>query len=117
MLHGPKNTQRLAREQRRKMSLPEVLLWLELRKHPAGLRFRKQHPAGRYVLDFFCPECCLAIEVDGEAHGCGDAPTYDTRRDAWVRSQGVRVLRIPARDILSDLDAVVRRIIVTARGE
>jgi len=99
------------------MSLPEVLLFRELRKRPDGLRFRRQHPAGRYVLDFFCPECRLAIEVDGEAHSRGDRPQRDRVRDEWVRSQGVAVLRIPASEILNDLDAVVRHIICIARGD
>nr|WP_324255282.1 DUF559 domain-containing protein [Sphingomonas sp. PL-96] len=69
MLHGSEATQKLARKFRREMSLPEVLLWRELRARPAGLRFRRQHPAGPYVLDFFCSAQRLAVEVDGDAHG------------------------------------------------
>ena len=92
------------------MSLPEVLLWTELRKRPSGLKFRRQHPAGPYVLDFFCAARRLAVEVDGEAHGRGDRPTRDAVRDAWLREQGVRVLRIAARDVLSDMAGVVRLI-------
>jgi len=72
MLHGPKSTQAFAKQQRRSMSLPEVLLWQQLRKRDQGLRFRRQHPAGPYVLDFYCPSIKLAVEVDGEAHARGD---------------------------------------------
>ncbi|MGK6355969.1 endonuclease domain-containing protein [Sphingomonas sp. DT-207] len=82
MLHGPKLTQRRAAKLRREMSLPEVLLWQQLRKRPGGLRFRRQHPAGAYSLDFFCPRYKLAIEVDGEAHERGDQPERDAARDA-----------------------------------
>ena len=117
MLHGPKNTQALARILRRNMSLPEVLLWRELRKRPAGLKFRRQHPAGRYVLDFFCAELRLAIEVDGEAHGRGDRPVRDALRDQWLGSQGVNVCRISAADVLADVESVVRHIVCAARGE
>ena len=117
MLHGPKRTQNRARQLRRNMSLPEVLLLTALRKRPSGLRFRRQHPAGPYILDFFCPERRLAIEVDGEAHSRGDRPERDRVRDAWIHSQGVRTLRIPAADILADLEAVVRHIVVAARGD
>ncbi|WP_174298464.1 endonuclease domain-containing protein [Sphingomonas bacterium] len=114
MLHGPKNTQRLAKRLRRAMTLPEVLLWQALRPRPAGLRFRRQHPAGRYVLDFFCPAHRLAVEVDGEAHSRGSQPRHDAARDDWLRGQGVRVLRVPAADVLNDLEAVVRYIVATA---
>jgi len=110
MLHGPKPTQRRAAKLRREMTLPEGLLWRELRKRPAGLRFRRQHPAGRYVLDFFCPSERLAVEIDGEAHDRGDRPVHDAARDKWLEAQGVRVLRISAREVLNDLDAVVRHI-------
>ena len=91
MLYGPKSTQRRARELRRTMSLPEVLLWQELRKRPEGLRFRRQHPAGPYVVDFFCPARKLAIEVDGEAHGYGDRPVRDRVRDDWLLGEGIKV--------------------------
>ena len=114
MLHGPKKTQDRARQLRREMTLPEILLWQALRQRPAGLRFRKQHPAGRYVLDFFCPSRCLAVEVDGEVHNRGSQPAHDAERDRWLRAQGVRVLRIPATDVLNELDAVVRQIVAAA---
>ena len=117
MLHGPKKTQDFARQLRRRMTLPEVLLWQALRSRPAGLRFRRQHPAGIYVLDFFCPAFKLAVEVDGEGHTLGDRPESDAARDDWVRTRGVRILRIPAQTILSDLEAAVRHIVVTACGD
>jgi very-short-patch-repair endonuclease len=117
MLHGPKRTQKRARQLRRQMSLPEVLLWQELRKRPAGLRFRHQHPAGRYILDFFCPSHQLVVEVDGEAHARGDRPERDAVRDAWLLRHGVRILRLPAEAILSDLGAAVRHIAATACGD
>lgn len=117
MLHGPKKTQKRAATLRRTMTLPEVLLWQELRKRPAGLRFRRQHPAGTYVLDFYCPAVKLAIEVDGEAHARGDRPLRDAIRDAWLGAQGVRVVRIPAAEILSDLAGVVAHIRQIACGD
>jgi very-short-patch-repair endonuclease len=117
MLHGPKSTQKRAASLRKDMSLPEVLLWRELRKRPAGLKFRRQHPAGVFVLDFFCAEKKLAIEIDGEAHERGDRPERDAARDAWVLANGVRTCRIAAKAVLSDLDDVVRYIVAVACGE
>jgi very-short-patch-repair endonuclease len=60
-----------ARELRRHMSLPEALLWRLLRRAPNGVAFRRQHPIGEYVVDFYCPAAKLAIEVDRAAHDFG----------------------------------------------
>jgi very-short-patch-repair endonuclease len=108
MLTGPGATIGKARKLRRKMSLPEVLLWRELRQRPRGLKFRRQHPAGRFILDFVCLEARLAIEIDGEAHDRGGVPAHDIARDEWLLGQGFRTLRIPAREVLHDLDGVIR---------
>jgi len=113
MLHGAKRTQENARQLRSQMSLPEVLLWRALRARPNGLKFRRQHPAGPYVLDFFCATRRLAIEVDGEAHNRGDRPERDRDRDAWLASQDVTVLRVSAATIMTDIDAVIRHITAT----
>ncbi len=105
-----------ARALRRKMTPPEVRLWQWLRTRPGGFKFRKQHPAGPYVFDFYCPAARLAVEVDGEAHSRGDRPERDLKRDAWCAEHGIRVMRIAAIDVMRDLDAV-SRIIVNACGE
>ena len=67
-----------ARRFRRELSLPEKLLWVRIRR--GELHFRRQHPVGEYVLDFYCPAAKLAIEVDGAAHDFGDRPARDDRR-------------------------------------
>jgi very-short-patch-repair endonuclease len=71
MLKGTGKSYRRARELRRTMSLPEVLLWQHLRKQQTGFHWRKQHPAGPYDLDFYCDSAKLCVEVDGEAHDRG----------------------------------------------
>ncbi len=114
MLHGPKSTQRRASQLREELTLPEVLLWQALRKRPGALKFRRQHPAGPYVLDFFCPAAKLAVEVDGKAHDMGDRPERDAARDAFVAEHGVQTLRIPATDVLRDRDEVIARIVAVA---
>ena len=108
-LGGSKRNLADAKALRRNLTLPEILLWRELRKLP--LRIRKQVPADPYVLDFYCAKAGLVIEVDGEAHDRGDRPERDARRDAWLAEQGVTTLRIRATDILRDLDAVMRLIL------
>jgi very-short-patch-repair endonuclease len=90
------------------MSLPEVLLWKAIRGRKVdGLHFRRQHPMGPYVLDFYCGARKLAVEVDGQSHGFGDRPDRDERRDAWLLAQGVRTLRIPAAAVLRSVDDAV----------
>jgi very-short-patch-repair endonuclease len=81
MLKSTRSNVKRARELRRKMSLPEVILWQQLRRRPGGFKFRRQHPAGPYALDFYCEEARLCIEVDGSAHDFGDAPIADEKRD------------------------------------
>lgn len=100
-----------ARRLRRNMSLPEVLLWTELRGRPQGMKFRKQHPLGDYVLDFCCAAKRLAVEIDGIAHDMGDRPARDDRREAWLRGQGIDVLRLAAADVLNDVKATADRIV------
>src|SRR3546814_8269383 len=77
-----------SRRLRRVMSPPEIALWQVLRARPAGLKFRRQHPSGDYTLDFYCSDARLAIEIDGEAHGRGDRPMRDARRDRWFETHG-----------------------------
>jgi very-short-patch-repair endonuclease len=60
-----------------------------------GSKFRRQHPCGPYILDFYCPGSQLAVELDGSQHFDEAASRYDQRRTAFLRSRGIRVLRFP----------------------
>jgi very-short-patch-repair endonuclease len=111
MLGTTKRNVRRARALRRSMTLPEVLLWRLLRTRPDGLKFRRQHPAGPYVLDFYCESAKLAVEVDGAVHGMGDLPKRDAERDQWLAKAGIQTYRIPARDVLDDEEAVLTAIV------
>ncbi|QFU30457.1 ATP-dependent DNA helicase RecQ [Brevundimonas sp. Bb-A] len=105
-----------ARDLRRDMSLPEVQLWQALRGEKlGGLKFRRQHPIPPYVLDFYCAGVRLAVEIDGDSHDGRAA--QDARRDAFLLEQGIRTLRIPARDVLNDLPAVTAHIYREAKGQ
>ena len=75
-----------------------------------GHKFRHQHPAGPYALDFYCAGAALCIEVDGKAHDMGSNPQRDERRDAWLAEQGIRTIRIPAVEILRDIEPVLQLI-------
>ena len=104
-MRAPQETISFARELRRKLSPPEVRLWVRLRARiPGAPTFRRQHPTGPYVLDFYCARAKLAVEVDGYSHDVGDQPERDIRRDAWLNAQGIRVHRISAADVMRDAD-------------
>ena len=98
------------------MSLPEVLLWRELRRSPDGFHFRKQHGAGDYILDFFCARANLAIEVDGISHDMGNRPARDHARDAWLSERRIDTVRIPARDVLKNPNEVAESIVAIVRA-
>jgi very-short-patch-repair endonuclease len=103
MMRAPALTFKRATKLRRDMSLPEVILWEPLRRGGLdGMRFRRQHPVGPYVLDFYCAASRLAIEVDGVVHDLPGQMHHDNRRDAWLARRGIRTLRIAASDVLED---------------
>jgi very-short-patch-repair endonuclease len=94
-----------AKRLRKEMSPPEVRLWLRLRSREDGnLTFRRQHPVGPYVLDFYCAIAKLAIEVDGVEHTTDERQVRDVRRDAWCLEHGISTHRIPAFEIMADAD-------------
>ncbi len=103
-----------ARKLRRKMSLPEVLLWQRLRGSPEGLAFRKQHPIDPFVADFYCSAARLVIEIDGISHDMGSMPESDEIRAAFLAESGFQVLRIAAGDVLEDPDEVAASIVAHA---
>ena len=104
-----------ARRLRRGMSLPEVLLWRVLRQRQTGFRFRRQHPLGVWVVDFYCAEAKLAVEIDGISHDLGDRFMRDARRDAWITEQGIEVVRFAASAALEDVVAVAEAIVAICR--
>ncbi len=103
-----------AKKLRRELTLPEAMLWRLLGQSPH--KFRKQHPAGPYVLDFFCARANLAVEIDGIAHDMGDNPMRDERRDQWLRANRIDTLRIAARDVLDSPASVAQSIVDTVES-
>jgi ATP-dependent DNA helicase RecQ len=98
-----------ARDLRQTSTPPEELLWLALRNGQiGGLKFRRQHPIGPYVIDFYCHNIGLVVEVDGMSHG--DKAPQDSAKTALLEGQGLQVLRVTNEDVMHDLDAVTRKI-------
>ncbi|HXU83708.1 MAG TPA: endonuclease domain-containing protein [Polyangia bacterium] len=101
------------RDLRRESTSAEAVLWRLLRRRKvAGLKFRRQHPFGRYVLDFYCAQHRLAIELDGGQHFLMAGRAYDGRRDAYLISRGLTVLRFGTDLVFRDRGQVLRAIAV-----
>lgn len=100
-----------ARALRGSMTDAEQLLWHCLRrKQLGGFRFRRQHPIERFVLDFYCCETKLAIELDGGQHNEPDTKARDLERTDFLASQGIQVLRFWNNEVFINLEGVLQKI-------
>lgn len=105
--------QELAKQLRREQTPAEARLWQQLRgQRLNGLGFRRQHPVGRFILDFYCPAARLVIEVDGDTHAEQEA--YDADRTKWLQEQGYQVIRFSNREIYEQMGAVLEEIAAAA---
>ena len=79
------------------MTPQELGLWLRVKNRQlGGFKFRRQHPIGPYILDFYCAEAKLAVEIDGQTHWSPEQERHDARRDAYFRAMGIETLRLSA---------------------
>ena len=110
-----KNTKLLAREMRREPTIAENHLWQRIRKQQVlGFKFRRQHTIDRFIVDFYCTEARLVIEVDGITHD--DQQETDQLRTEIIESLGLRVLRFTNGEVLQQTDGVVERIAEVLQG-
>ncbi|MCP9443095.1 MAG: DUF559 domain-containing protein [Nitrospira sp.] len=107
----PKSLRGRSRELRREMTPPERKLWQALRNRQVKVKFRRQHPIGPYIADFYSRDTHLVVEVDGAAaHGTAEAIVHDQARDAYLQSLGLRVFRVSAAAVMHDLEGVCEAI-------
>jgi len=96
------------RHLRRKATAAEIILWQALRnKQVKGRKFRRQHTIGPYIVDFFCLEEKLVIELDGQSHYNVGTRQADELRDKWLHEQGHRVLRFDNEEVYNNVERVV----------
>ena len=93
---------------RNETTLPECLLWQSLRGERSGVKFRRQHSVGHYILDFYCPALRLAVELDGYSHDFDQAQVSDAQRTEFLETSGIMVIRVQNRDVLQNLEGVVK---------
>ena len=86
---------------RKRPTRAETILWQFLRrKQMRGFRFRRQHPIGRYIVDFYCRQAQLAVEVDGSTHLSKEAAEYDKQRTQFLNELGLSVLRFSNEQVI-----------------
>lgn len=108
----------LAKELRKRPTEAERLLWRHLRAHRfSAMKFRRQQPLGKYIVDFICFEKEVIIELDGGGHAIAQSQTRDTERDAWLLGQEFRVLRFWNNDVLGNLPNVMQIIWVACTDD
>jgi very-short-patch-repair endonuclease len=110
-IHNIKPLKPIRKSLRNSLSPAEAIFWKNLqRSQVEGMKFRRQHSIGSYVVDFYCPECRLAIEVDGEGHFNSIKAEYDARRTAYLNKLNVQVLRFENRIVFENLQGVLETI-------
>lgn len=109
-----KDVRQLSQALRHEMTPEEMTLWSALRRKAMGCRFRRQHPHGNFIFDFYCPQARLAVELDGAHHD----EVRDGVRDAHCTAAGITTLRFSNARVRRDLDGVLREIrrLVELRG-
>jgi very-short-patch-repair endonuclease len=106
--HNARELKPRRRELRAQLTQAEAILWRRLqRRQLCGRKFRRQHSVGPYVLDFYCPEVKLAVELDGAAHDHDRALRRDAFRTAYLAATGVRVIRFENDDVVRNLEGVL----------
>ena len=99
-----------ARSLRRSSTPAETALWQLLRNKSLGVRFRRQRPIGPYIVDFYCPEAGLVVEVDGAHHSLEDQKADDEVRTAYLTGCGLRLIRFQNEEVLRRGEQVLARI-------
>jgi very-short-patch-repair endonuclease len=113
-------TLQLAGDLRRAMTEAEKMLWQRLRNRKLnGFRFRRQHPVNEFIVDFFCYEAMLAIEVDGSVHNETTQAEKDLERTRFLQGLGITIIRFTNHQVNSDMNSVIssiREVLHTIQG-
>ena len=99
-----------ASELRKNMTHAEMLPWEYLRQKPLGYKFRRQHPLGPFIADFYCHALKLVIEVDGSIHQLKDIKNWDKERQQMLEQEGLRFLRFTNGEVEKKLETVINNI-------
>ncbi|MBI4837013.1 MAG: endonuclease domain-containing protein [Candidatus Portnoybacteria bacterium] len=109
-IHNLENRKAIRRKLRKSTTPQEVILWSRIRRNQLGYKFRRQHSIGKYIVDFYCPEKKLIIELDGSQH-IEKQKEHDEQRDEYLKSLGFIILRFWDSEINNNLDGVLLKIL------
>jgi very-short-patch-repair endonuclease len=110
-IHNPRRLKERRQELRNKPTEAEAHLWKIIQHSKLeGRKFRRQHSVGYYILDFYCPEERLAIEIDGDSHEKNESKQYDVSRTKFLESIGIKVLRLRNKEVLNSIECVIKEI-------
>ena len=110
-IHNKKELERFRKELRSNLTPAEAFLWKELKeKNFEGKKFRRQHSIKNFIVDFYCPEERLVIELDGEVHVNALAVEKDRKREEELKKLGFTILRFENKMVFENLDSVLREI-------
>jgi len=108
---APANSFLLAKRLRGRMTQAEILLWDQLKNNQfKGYKFRRQHPIHQFVVDFYCHELKLIIEIDGKYHDSEEQKSKDNNRTELLQFQGLREIRFTNEEIINTLDFVLKKL-------
>jgi len=110
-IHNLKSTEHQRKQLRKEATGTEKILWHKIRNNQLGYKFRRQHSIGNYIVDFYCPKQKMVIELDGEIHGERLKMIHDTKRDNYLRQNGLEVIHYTNEQVLKNLDAVLQDIV------
>jgi very-short-patch-repair endonuclease len=111
LFNATPETIEFAKNLRKKMTVCEKILWKRLKdKNIRGVKFRRQHPIGYYIADFYCHEARLVIEVDGPVHSNSERKEHDENRTAELDRLGIRVIRFTNKEIKTNIKRVMQTI-------
>lgn len=108
--YNKKSEQEKRRTLRHNMTYAEKVLWQQLRKKQTGYRFLRQFSVDHFVIDFYCPELKLAIELDGSIHDIPEQKEYDVVRQKYIEKFGIRFVRITNEEFLSNPNKAFQKI-------
>jgi len=113
LYYGNRELVRRARKLRSNMTKAEIILWSRLRsKQINGYKFRRQQPLLDYIVDFYCKDLKLIIEVDGEIHSLPEKTNYDLKRDKILKINGYNIIHLTNLEIETELDSTINKLIL-----
>jgi len=114
--YNKKSEQEKRRRLRSNMTYCEKIVWLHLRKRQLGYRFLRQYSVDQFVIDFYCPELKLAVEIDGNVHEIPEQKEYDIARQNYIEEFGIGFIRIKNEELLGNPNKTFQKIEETIKN-